>query len=162
MTCTRVRANQGEWHMQMPSGGTFRGSLCYRVERGKREQFFGISASQSRDGRQMGSMTAPWPRQIKVSTLLTFSATDDLTTSEINGRRSRAAATGNNMTTQTILLDAKALAGELDWGHFQILYRKLGKQINWREGPRVPYAPGTAVRSSILTLVSPGRCRPVA
>lgn len=43
------------------------------------------------------------------------------------------------MTTQTILLDAKALAGELDWGHFQILYRKLGKQINWREGPRVPY-----------------------
>jgi hypothetical protein len=44
------------------------------------------------------------------------------------------------MTTQTILLDAKALAGELDYGHFQILYRKLGKQINWREAqPRIPY-----------------------
>ena len=44
------------------------------------------------------------------------------------------------MTTQTILLDAKALAGELDYGHFQVLYRKLGKQINWREAqPRIPY-----------------------
>ena len=67
------------------------------------------------------------------------------------------------MTTQTILLDAKALAGELDYGHFQVLYRKLGKQINWREAGRAfRTAPGTVVRSSILTLVSPGRCRPVA
>ena len=66
------------------------------------------------------------------------------------------------MTTQTILLDAKALAGELDCGHFQILYRKLGKQINWREGPRVPYC--TRHGGSFVDPHTgiPGRCRPVA
>ena len=66
--------------MQMPSGGTFRGTLCYRIVRRQARAFF-IGADIP-EMRQMGSVAAPWPRQIKVSTLLTFSATDDLTTSE--------------------------------------------------------------------------------